>query len=231
MKNTAILNKLRSKLIVSCQALTHEPLYNPERSIMGYMAKAAMLGGAGGIRANTVRDILAIREQVDLPIIGIIKSVTEGYDVFITPTMKEIDELAAINCDIIALDATDRKRPDGKTLDELFHEASTKYPDQLFMADCASYEEIMHASELGFDIVSTTLCGYTESTKGTEIPNFNLLKKVAKNCKTYLIAEGGIWTPEQLKMAYECGIDSAVVGTAITRPMEITMRFTSVLNK
>lgn len=231
MKNTAILDKLRSKLIVSCQALPHEPLYNPDYSIMGYMAKAAMLGGASGIRANTVRDILAIREQVDLPIIGIIKSVTEGCDVFITPTMNEIDALAAIHCDIIAFDATDRKRPDGKTLDELFHEATSKYPDQLFMADCANYDEIMYASELGFDVVSTTLCGYTASTKGTKIPNFELIKQVSRDCDTYLITEGGIWTPEQLREAFKCGADSAVIGTAITRPMEITMRFTDVISK
>lgn len=229
MRKDLILAKLRGKLIVSCQALPAEPLYDAERSLMGRMAKAALLGGAGGIRANSVRDIQEIKKYVDVPIIGIIKAETPGCPVFITPTMAEIDALAAAGCDIIAMDATDRPRPDGRSLDELFTECRRKYPNQLFMADCATYAECLHAERIGFDIVSTTLCGYTEGTQGTELPNYELLRQLGKDCKAYVIAEGGIWTPEQLKMAYDCGIDSAVVGTAITRPMEITKRFVAAI--
>lgn len=229
MRKDLLFAKLRGKLIVSCQALPEEPLYDPERSLMGLMAKAAKQGGAGGIRANSVRDILEIKKYVDLPIIGIIKAVTEACPVFITPTMQEIDALVEAGCDIIATDATDRIRPDGKTLDEFFAEVKAKYPDQLFMADCATYEECLHAEAIGFDVVSSTLCGYTENTKGTALPNYDLLTKLAQNCKAYVIAEGGIWTPEQLKAAYDCGIDSAVVGTAITRPMEITKKFVEAI--
>ena len=231
MNKHEVLEQLRGKLIVSCQALPHEPLYDKERSLMGYMAKAALQGGAGGIRANTVRDIIEIKKAVNLPVIGIIKAVTEGCPVFITPTMQEIDALATSGCEIIALDATFRTRPDGRNLDDLFAEAKAKYPNLLFMADCATYEECMHAEEIGFDIVSTTLRSYTEDTKGIALPDLDLLTRLAKECKAYVIAEGGIWTPEDLAAAYSCGIDRAVVGTAITRPMEITQRFIRALDK
>lgn len=229
MRKDLVLAKLRGKLIVSCQALPVEPLYDPSRSLMGLMAKAALEGGAAGIRANSVRDIIEIKKYVNVPVIGIIKAETEGCPVFITPTLNEIDALAETGCEIIALDATFRPRPDGKHLDEMFAEAKNKYPNILFMADCATYEECVHAEEIGFDIVSTTLCGYTEDTKGTELPNYELLRRLAEDCKAYVIAEGGIWTPEQLKAAFDCGIDSAVVGTAITRPMEITKRFVEAI--
>ncbi len=229
MKNMSVLDKIRGKLIVSCQALETEPLYDPDRSLMGRMANAAYLGGACGIRANTVRDIIEIKKFVNLPIIGIIKAETPGCSVYITPTMAEVDALVEVGCDIIATDATDRQRPDGKSLDEFFEECKAKYPNQLFMADCSTYEECIHADEIGFDVVSTTLTGYTEKSKGVQIPNFDMMRKVVKDCKAYIIAEGGIWTPEQLVEAYKTGVDSVVIGSAITRPYEITKRFTAVL--
>lgn len=222
-----ILENIKGKLIVSCQALPEEPLHSS--FIMGRMAKAAMLAGAGGIRANSVEDILEIKKNVNLPIIGIIKRVYEGSDVFITPTMKEIDLLYTEGVDVIALDATNRMRPDGKTIDETFIKAKKKYPNQLFMADCSTYEEAIKAAELGFDCVGTTLNGYTDYTAGNEIPNFDMVEKLVKNSNVPVIAEGGIWTPEQLKYAFELGVHTAVVGTAITRPMEITKRFIKVL--
>ena len=133
MTNEEILTEIKGGLIVSCQALETEPLY--DSYIMSKMAYAAMLGGAVGIRANTVVDIKAIRERVDLPIIGIIKEEYHDSDVYITPTMKEVDALVEIGCDIIATDATNRPRPDGKSFEEFFTEVRKKYPNQLFMAD------------------------------------------------------------------------------------------------
>lgn len=229
MTKDLVFKQIKGKLIVSCQALESEPLHSSY--IMSRMAYAAKLGGACGIRANTVEDILEIKKTVDLPIIGIIKRVFNDSNVFITPTMEEIDKLAAINCEIIALDATLRHRHNGEKLDEIFKIARKKYPNQLFMADCAAFEECKHAQELGFDFVGTTLCSYTEDTKGTSIPNYELIKKLSNELDTPVIAEGGIWTPEQLKKVFESGAFSAVVGTAITRPMDITKRFVSILNK
>ena len=164
MTNQEILNQIHRGVIVSCQALPDEPLYGYH--FMGHLAFAAKEGGAVGIRANTCEDIVDIKKEVDLPVIGIIKSVYDDSDVYITPTMKEIDALAATGVEIIALDATDRPRPNGLDLDTLFKEARAKYPNQLFMADCSCYEDCKHAAEIGFDLVGTTLCGYTAKTKG-----------------------------------------------------------------
>lgn len=225
--NQAILDQVKGGLIVSCQALKEEPLYSSY--IMSRMAYAAMLGGAVGIRANTIPDITEIKKTVDLPVIGIIKEVYGDCDVYISPTMKEIDALVECGVSIIATDATARQRPDGKTLDEFFAEVRAKYPDQLFMADCSSYEEGIHAAEIGFDLIGTTMNGYTDYTKGVELPNIDLMKRLSESCGKPVIAEGGIWTPDQLKAALDAGVWAAVIGGAITRPMEITKRFTAAI--
>lgn len=226
-KNEKILNQIKGGLIVSCQALKTEPLY--DSYIMSKMAYAAMLGGAVGIRANTIVDILAIRERVDLPIIGIIKEEYPDSDVYITPTMKEIDALVEIGCEIIATDATNRIRPNGKTFEEFFKEVRAKYPDQLFMADTSCFEEGKKAAELGFDLIGTTMAGYTPYTKGRKLPDCELIEKYAKELDKPIIAEGGIWSPDDLKNVYKAGAFGAVCGTAITRPMDITKRFVKAL--
>lgn len=226
-KNERILASLKGELIVSCQALPEETLHSPY--IMGRMAYSAMVGGAKGIRANSVADIQAIKEAVDLPIIGIIKQDYEGFDVMITPTLAEVDALCAEGVDVIAMDATDRVRPDGSTISELFPVIREKYPDQLFMADCSTFEEGKTAEELGFDFLGTTLSGYTEKTVGTALPDLKCIERLVKETSVPVIAEGGIWTPEQLAASFKLGVHTAVVGTAITRPMDITKRFVAAI--
>lgn len=223
MNNKEILEQIKGGLIVSCQALETEPLY--DSYIMSKMAWAAYLGGAVGIRANTVVDIKAIKEKVDLPVIGIIKQVYDDSDVYITPTMKEVDALVEIGCEIIAVDATDRLRPNGVTFEEFFTEVRAKYPNQLFMADTSCFEEGKKAEKLGMDLIGTTMAGYTPYTKGTPLPDFKLMERYVKELHSPVIAEGGIWVPEQLKQAIDTGVHAAVVGTAITRPMDITKHF------
>ena len=122
------IERLKGKLIVSCQALPHEPLHSS--FIMGRMARAAAEGGAMGIRANTKEDIKEIQLNVDLPIIGIVKRDYEDSRVYITPTMKEVDELMEVSPEIIALDATEALRPGGVTLDEFFMQIKHKYPER-----------------------------------------------------------------------------------------------------
>ena len=223
------VEKLKGKLIVSCQALPHEPLHSSY--IMGRMALAAKEGGACGIRANTKEDILEIQSQVDLPIIGIVKRDYEGSSVYITPKMKEVDELMEVKPEIIAVDATRRLRPNGVTLDEFFHAVKEKYPNQLWMADCSTVEEALHADALGFDFIGTTMVGYTEQSKGVKIEadDFAILRRIVSKASHPVIAEGNINTPEKARRVIELGAFSVVVGSIITRPQLITKAFTQAL--
>ncbi|AVQ17314.1 N-acetylmannosamine-6-phosphate 2-epimerase [Fusobacterium gonidiaformans] len=221
------IEALRGKLIVSCQALQEEPLHSSY--IMSRMAYAAYVGGASGIRANTVVDIHEIKKTVDLPIIGIIKEVYGDNPVYITPTMKEISALVTEGVDIIAIDGTKRERPDGNTLEALMKEAKEKYPKQLFMADISSVEEAVEAERLGFDFVGTTLVGYTEYTKGN-LPLVEL-EKVLKAVSIPVIGEGNLDTPEKAKNALQLGAFAVVVGGAITRPQQITKKFVDEMKK
>lgn len=220
------LESLKGKLIVSCQALPDEPLHSSY--IMSRMAVAAKLGGAAGIRAQSVADINEIMSVCDLPMIGIIKRNYDDSEVFITATKKEVEELLTTKCQIIALDATKRKRPHDEKCEDLV--ALIHEHGRLAMADCSTYEECQKAQEMGFDIVSTTLCGYTSYSKNIDGPNFPLLKQCVDTLDVPVIAEGKINTPEDLRRVFdECGVHCAVVGGAITRPQQITERFVAVL--
>ncbi len=222
---------LQGKLIVSCQALPHEPLHSS--FIMGRMAKAAKEGGAYGIRANTWEDIQEIQHQVDLPVIGIVKRDYPDSSVYITPTMREVEELVGVQPEIIALDATGAKRPGGVTLDEFFRQIKERYPEQLLMADCSTVEEAVHADELGFDFIGTTMVGYTPQSKGMKIEanDFEILREIVAKVKHLVIAEGNINTPEKAKRVIELGAFSVVVGSIITRPQLITKSFAEALEE
>lgn len=218
------------KLIVSCQALAHEPLHSS--FIMGRMALAAAQGGAKGIRANTPEDIAEIRKNVDLPVIGIVKRDYDDSKVYITPTMREVEELMAVKPEIIALDATVSLRPGGKTLSEFYHEIRAKYPAQLLMADCSTVEEALAADEMGFDFIGTTLVGYTEQSRGMKIEadDFAIIREILSKASHKVIAEGNINTPEKVKRVIDLGCYSVVVGSIITRPQLITRSFAEVLD-
>lgn len=219
------MEELRHKLIVSCQALPDEPLHSD--FIMARMAVAAKEGGASGIRANSVVDIAAIQKAVDLPIIGIIKRDYEDADVYITATMKEVDELMTVRPNIIAIDATTSTRPNGESLKEFFQKAKEKYPDQLWMADCSTIDEMLAADQLGFDFIGTTLVGYTKQSQGNKIESndFEIIRKALSKLSHPLIAEGNIDTPDKVRRVLELGAYSVVVGSAITRPQLITKKF------
>ncbi len=222
-----MLDELKGNLIVSCQALEDEPLHSS--FIMSRMAIAAKQGGAKGIRAQSVKDINAIMETCDLPVIGIVKRWYPDSDVFITPTRKEVYDLLSTKCEIIAVDATLRQRPnneDLKALVDLIHEGH-----RYAMADCSTFEECVNAEALGFDIVSTTLCGYTPYSTQIDGPDFGLIKRIVAELKVPIIVEGKINTPQDLKDVFSIsGVFSAVVGGAITRPQQITARFVNALS-
>ena len=225
-----VLDTLKGRLVVSCQALENEPLHSP--FIMSRMALAARQGGAAAIRANSVVDIEAIKEQVTLPVIGIIKREYPDSEVIITATMKEVDELMTVSPAIIALDATDRARPGGESLATLVTRIRTRYPSVLLMADIATVDEAVTAQALGFDCVGTTLYGYTAQTVGHALPDDDcqFLKAVLAAVTVPVVAEGNVDTPERAARCFALGAHMVVVGGAITRPQQITERFMAAID-
>lgn len=229
MDKQALFDQIKGGLIVSCQALEHEPLYTKEGGVMPLMAKAAAQSGAVGIRANTVRDIIQIKAVVDLPVIGIIKKDYPGTPMYITVTMAEVDALVECGVDILAVQGTSALRPDGSTAADFIRQIKAKYPQQLIMADIATLEEAMACAEAGADFVGTTMRGYTPETKGIDDIDFAFITELTQKCPAKVIAEGHIHSPEQAVQALQAGAFALVVGGAITRPAEITARFTGAI--
>ena len=224
------IKALKGQLIVSCQALPQEPLHSS--FIMGRMARAAKEGGAARIRANTKEDIKEIQEVTGLPIIGIVKRDYPDSAVYITPTMKEIEELMEVKPEIVAIDATGALRPGNVTLADFFHQIKEKYPEQKLMADCSTIEEALFADELGFDFIGTTMVGYTPQSKGLKIEenDFEILRTILKKVKHPVIAEGNVNSPEKAKRVIELGSYAVVVGSSSTRPQLITKGYAEAVN-
>ncbi|MFC4025097.1 N-acetylmannosamine-6-phosphate 2-epimerase [Oceanobacillus longus] len=226
MEKSEMLNKVKGKLIVSCQALEDEPLHGSQ--VMAKMAVAAEQGGAAGIRANGSDDIKAIKKVTNLPIIGLVKRNYEDSEVYITATKKEIDELLHAGVDMIALDATRRKRPNDENLYDLIN--YIKQQGVLVLADISTVEEGLRALEDGADCVSTTLSGYTSYTKSEACgPDIGLVEELCRLTSQPVIAEGRVNKPEEVSMLLEKGAHAVVVGSAITRPQHITEKFVRAL--
>ncbi len=217
---------MKGTIIVSCQATPGEPLYMKDQTVMHLMARAAKLAGAKMIRTSSVRDILAIKEETGLPVIGLIKREYPGYTGRITMTMREVDECMEALCDIVSIDCTDTTRGDGLTAPQFLKQVKEKYPNIIIMADCATLEEAIAAYEAGADLVGSTMNGYTAATahcKGE--PNYELVREMVAALPCPVIAEGRVHTPEQARKMLEIGAWAVVVGGAITRPLEIASRF------
>lgn len=225
MKKEELFDKIKGKVIVSCQAVPGEPLYVEEKSIMYLMARAAKRAGTPMIRTSSIRDVVAIKEETGLPVIGLVKIQYEGFESYITPTMKEVDDLVAAGSDIIAFDCTNQKRGDGKTISEYITEVRTKYPDAILMADISTYEEGINAWKLGMDLVGTTMSGYTSYTPKLSGPDYELVRRLSAEIDIPVIGEGRVHSPEQAVEMLNAGAFAVVVGGAITRPLEIATRF------
>ena len=218
------LENVKNGLIVSCQALENEPLHGP--IIMAGMARAAALGGAVGIRTNGVQEVEVIKKITGLPVIGIEKVTDQKGRMCITPTFGHAEALVKAGADIIAVDVR-QERPFGEPLAQLLPGIRQEL-GVLVLADCSSFEDAKSAVEIGVDVVAPTF-GFQENSIGIE-PDFELLVKMI-DLGIPVIAEGGFWYPEQVVKAFELGAWAVVVGSAITRPLEITKRFVKALKK
>lgn len=230
MKKQEFFERIKGRVIVSCQACPGEPLYVEEKSVMYLMARAAKQAGTPAIRTSSIRDVTAIKEETGLPVIGLIKICYEGYESYITPTMKEVDELVAAETDVIALDCTNRKRGDGKNICEFMAEVRTKYPDAILMADISTYEEGVAAWKQGMDIVGTTMSGYTDYSPKSDEPDYELVRRLSEKLDIPVIGEGRVRSPKQAVQMLDAGAFAVVVGGAITRPLEIAARFIQAVN-
>ena len=224
MRAEAFLAAVKGKLIVSCQALADEPLHGAP--LMAKMAVAAKIGGAAAIRANGPADIRAIKRAVDLPVIGLYKLGQRG--VFITPTFGAAADIAEAGADVIALDCTDRPRPDGAPLGDLLARIHRDLKRPTF-ADVATLADARAAVSNGVAMAAPTLSGYTESSPQQDGPDFQLLARMIGELPIPVIAEGRIHSPEQARRALELGAWSVVVGSAITRPRTIAARFVQAM--
>ena len=214
-----ILKKLKNKIIVSCQPNEGGP--QDKTSIVVSMAEAAIIGGCGGVRIEGEKNIRAVKKNISLPIIGIIKNDLDNYKVRITPLLKDVDKIINSGAEIIAYDATNRKRP-FPTKEIIL---KIKKANRLAMADCSNLDDANNAILEGADIIGTTLAGYVgKQVKDTDKPNIKLVKEFKKlNC--FVMAEGRYNTPELAKQAIRAGADAVTIGSAITRIDNITSWF------
>ena len=216
---------LKNKIVISSQAMPGEPFY--DEKCMTAMMQSVINGGAAALRVAGARDV-RIAKNFGVPVIGLTKpdKLPENWKevVYITPGVKEVDELIEADADIIALDATPRPRPDGSSLKELIDRIHSA--KKLVMADISTLKEGVDAASLGADIVSTTLAGYTlESGVAGDNPDFELLENLVKAVNVPVFLEGRVWTPQEVKKAFELGAHSVVIGSAVTRPHLIVKRF------
>lgn len=221
-----VVERMRGGLIVSCQAYPGEPMRDTDT--MTRVAQAAAVGGAAGIRAQGLADVRGIRAAVRLPLIGLWK--TGDHDVMITPTLDHALDVAHAGADVVALDATGRPRPDGRTLAATVH-AIHERTAALVLADVSTYDEGVAAAEAGADLVATTLAGYTDYSVGASEPDLDLVARLASSLAVPVVAEGRIRTPAQTADALAAGAHAVVVGTAITHPTTLTRWFVDAMSE
>ena len=210
-------------LIVSCQAEEEEPLFGAP--IMAALARAALQGGAVGIMANSPADVAAIRAVTSGFLIGVNKVRVPGAAVYITPTREAAAAVARAGCDMIAIDATPRPRPDGSTLRDLVTYIQTTLAKPV-MAHISCLKDAVQAEALGVDVLTTALAGYTDHGRPPlDGPDLELLAAVVARSRLPVVAEGRFATPGELAQAFDLGAYAVVIGGAITRPRDITRRF------
>ena len=220
-KIAPVFDQFKGGLVVSCQATEGTPMNTPQ--FIAAQAMTVEQAGAKAIRAQGIENVALVVKSVKVPVIGLVKSFTSDSDVYITPTVKDVLALVEAGADIVAVDATQRSRLGGVTLEQFYAEVR-KHTDVPLLADVDSLENAVNAEALGFDAIATTLNGYTDIPT-TGLPNIDLVLQIAKSIKVPLVAEGGFANPTHVRNAIENGAWAVCVGTAITNPYLLTKHF------
>ncbi|MGK9232094.1 putative N-acetylmannosamine-6-phosphate 2-epimerase [Inquilinus limosus] len=213
----SVLDRLRGRLIVSCQPVVGGPLDRTEFVVA--LARAVVGAGAAGLRIEGVERVAAVCRIAGVPVIGIVKTDLADSPVRITPHLADIDALAEAGAGIIAFDATDRVRP--VAVAEMVTRIHRH--GRIAMADVSTRAEGRAAAAAGADIVASTLAGYVAGPEPTE-PDLALVADLAADGFT-VIAEGNVRTPEHAASALAAGAHAVVAGSAITRPEHVTRWF------
>ena len=216
------LEAMRGRLVVSVQAAPGSPLASPET--MSAIARAAELGGAGGIRAEGPADVRAIKRAVAVPVIGLLKRDVPGSPVRITPDLDDARVVADAGADVVAVDATLRPRANGMSTGDFLAALSAELEVPV-LADVDSLEAAAAACAGGADAVATTLSGYTGDGPTPDGPDLELVERLARELDCPVLAEGRYATPDDVAAALDAGAFAVVVGTAITDPATLTQRF------
>jgi len=217
-------DRLKGRLIVSCQAAPGDPFCEPK--LIAKFAEAAALGGAAAIRAEGAENIRAIRQTLTVPIIGIRKCIQADGAVLITPSFESAVKLVDAGASMIALDCSARGQRYGA------FERMRRIRLELgvpVLADIATVEEAVAASRAGADFVVSTLRGYTAETAHIKEFDAQFIRQLVEHVPIPVIAEGRIHYPEQARSAIANGAFAVVVGTAISRPRDITQAFARVI--
>ncbi|MGH7738145.1 MAG: N-acetylmannosamine-6-phosphate 2-epimerase [Candidatus Tyrphobacter sp.] len=211
----SVLGSLTGKLVVSVQVPADSPLREP--AAIAALCSAAVAGGAAGVRIESAANVSAVRTRLSVPVIGIVKRSYDGFEPYITPTLREVEELLAAGAQIVAFDATPRRRPDRSRVAQIV--SAIRHGGALAMADCAHRGDGASAFAAGAEILATTLCGYTRDTSGAALPALPLVGELA-TFRAFTICEGGIADARAARAAFAIGADAIVVGTAITSALD-----------
>ncbi len=222
LNRNSTLSQLKNGLIVSCQPRPGSAF--DHSSFVVAMASVAQEQGAVAVRVRGVRDIRAVRRAVQIPVLGIEKIDDPDSEVYITPTLESVRRVYRAGAQIIAMDATDRPRPRGQSLAGIVAAAKDDL-DALLMADVATLRQGVEAARLGFDMLATTLCGYTQDTRHLKGPAFDLARRLVREVDIPVILEGHAQEPDHVRQAFDLGVYAVVVGTAITDFEWISRRF------
>jgi N-acylglucosamine-6-phosphate 2-epimerase len=221
LAHSTLWESIKNGLIVSCQAPPKSAMDRPE--IMAAIAQTVESAGAIAIRAEGIENVRAIKNVVHIPVIGLVKRRTNDSSVYITPTPADVQALVQVGADIIAFDATDRTRSNGKGL-AFFIKEVRALTNIALLGDVDSIESAQVAMELGIEALASTLSGYTDRVVENR-PDLELVKKISAILDGPLIAEGGYSTPDEIRDALDLGAWAVCVGTAITNPYLLTQKF------